>query len=131
MAGQGRLVKNLVRYGVRYGPVAFEAIKHGREPAQQAMQTALANRTARRKAVEHARTVREGSLLKVMHEGRVVWFVFSDDHIVTTYPPVPVPTYGDLLRHADLDKREKPPAPRKLPGKTKPPTLTLRRKRQG
>lgn len=129
MAGQGRLVKSLVKYGVRYGPVAFEAIKHGREPAQQAVQTVLANRTARRKAVEHARTVRDGTLLKVMHEGRVIWFVFSDDHIVTAYPPVPTPTYGDLLKHADLDKREPPPVQRKLPGKTKPATL-LRRKRQ-
>jgi hypothetical protein len=32
--------------------------------------------------------------------------VFSGDAIVTTYPPVPQATYPELLRHADLDRRE-------------------------
>lgn len=100
-------MKNAVRYGVRYGPMAFEAVKHGREPAQQALQAALAKRTARKKAIEHALTVRDGSLLKVMKDGQVVFFVFSNDAIVTTYPPTPQSTYPDLLRHADLDRREK------------------------
>ncbi|MEU4607272.1 hypothetical protein AB0F43_30170 [Kribbella sp. NPDC023972] len=104
--GRGRLAKNLVKYGVRYGPLAVEAIKHGREPAQQAVQAAVAKRTARKKAVEHALTVREGSLLKVIRDGQAVFFVFSGDAIVTTYPPVPPNTYPELLRHADLDKRE-------------------------
>ncbi|ONI74603.1 hypothetical protein BWI15_13835 [Kribbella sp. ALI-6-A] len=101
------MAKNLVKYGVRYGPMAFEAVKHGREPAQQAIQAALAKRTARRKAVEHALTVRDGSLLKVIKDGSAIFFVFSGDAIVTTYPPVPQATYPELLRHADLDRREK------------------------
>jgi hypothetical protein len=104
--GRGRLAKNLVKYGVRYGPLAVEAIKHGREPAQQAVQAALAKRTARKKAIEHALTVREGSLLKVIRDGQAIFFVFSGDAIVTTYPPVPPNTYPELLRHADLGKRE-------------------------
>lgn len=99
-------MKNAVRYGVRYGPMAFEAVKHGREPAQQALQAALAKRSARKKAVEHALTVRDGSLLKVIKDGQAVFFVFSNDAIVTTYPPVPQSTYPELLRHADLDRRE-------------------------
>ncbi|TWD73052.1 hypothetical protein FB561_6937 [Kribbella amoyensis] len=103
---QGRLVKNVVKYGVRYGPLAIEAVKHGREPAQQAIQAALAKRAARRKAVEHALTVRDGSLLKVIKDGQAIFFVFSGDAIVTTYPPVPQATYPELLRHADLDRRE-------------------------
>ena len=90
MAGaRDRLVKNVVKYGVRYGPMAFEAVKHGREPAQQALQAALAKRTARKKALEHALTVRDGSLLKVIKDGQAIFFVFSGDAIVTTYPPVP------------------------------------------
>jgi hypothetical protein len=104
--GNGRLAKNLVKYGVRYGPLAVEAIKHGREPAQQAVQAALAKRSARKKAIEHALTVRDGSLLKVIRDGQAIFFVFSGDAIVTTYPPVPQNTYPELLRHADLDKRE-------------------------
>jgi hypothetical protein len=116
------LVKNAVRYGVRYGPVVFEAVKHGREPAQQAVQAALAKRTARRKAAEHAATVRDGTVLKVIHEGRPVWFVFSADEIIATYPQVPVASYPDLLRHADLGHRQKPapPAPIKLPKRLPP-----------
>ncbi|TDD30508.1 hypothetical protein E1218_01200 [Kribbella turkmenica] len=100
------MAKNLVKYGVRYGPLAVEAIKHGREPAQQAVQAALAKRAARKKAVEHALTVRDGSLLKVIRDGQAIYFVFSGDAIVTTYPPVPQNTYPEMLRHADLDKRE-------------------------
>ncbi|WP_241999251.1 MULTISPECIES: hypothetical protein [Kribbella] len=105
-AGRSRLVKNVVKYGVRYGPMAFEAVKHGREPAQQALQAALAKRSARKRALEHALTVRDGSLLKVIKEGQAIFFVFSGDAIVTTYPPVPQSSYPELLRHADLDRRE-------------------------
>jgi hypothetical protein len=104
--GRSRLAKNVVKYGVRYGPMAFEAVKHGREPAQQAIQAALAKRSARKKAFEHALTVRDGSLLKVIKDGQAIYFVFSGDAIVTTYPSVPQSAYPELLRHADLDRRE-------------------------
>ncbi|HWD83002.1 MAG TPA: hypothetical protein VG497_29080 [Kribbella sp.] len=104
----GKLAKNLVKYGVRYGPLVVEAVRHGREPAQQAVQAAWAKRTARRKAFEHATTVRDGTLLKVIKDGQAIFFVFSGDAIVTTYPAVPQATYPELLRHADLDKRETP-----------------------
>ena len=100
------MAKNVIKYGVRYGPLAVEAIRHGREPAQQAVQAALAKRSARKKAVEHTLTVREGSLLKVIKDGQAIFFVFSGDAIVTTYPSVPQTSYPELLRHADLDKRE-------------------------
>ncbi|MGW7680739.1 hypothetical protein ACWGID_08380 [Kribbella sp. NPDC054772] len=109
MAGAGKpnskLAKNVVKYGVRYGPLVIEAVRHGREPAQQAVQAAWAKRSARRKAVEHALTVRDGSLLKVIKDGAAIFFVFSGDAIVTTYPPVPQSSYPELLRHADLDQR--------------------------
>lgn len=106
--GKGQLVKTAIKYGVRYGPVAFEAFKHGREPAQQAVQSVLARRNARKIAVEHAKTLREGTVLKVMNEGHPVWFVFSGDEIVGTYPQVPMASYGDLLRHTDLANRVRP-----------------------
>ena len=106
--GKGQLVKTAIKYGVRYGPVAFEAFKHGREPAQQAVQSVLARRNARKIAVEHAKTLREGTVLKVMNEGHPVWFVFSGDEIVATYPQVPMTSYPDLLRHTDLANRVRP-----------------------
>ena len=130
---RGRLVKNAVKYGVRYGPMAFEAVKHGREPAQQAIQAALAKRSARKKAIEHALTVRDGSLLKVIKDGQVIFFVFSGDAIVTTYPQVPQSSYPELLRHADLDRRESAAelAPRKskLAERLPKSPINLRRRR--
>jgi hypothetical protein len=119
-------MRNAIRYGVKYGPLAYEAIKHGREPAQQAMQSALAKRNARKTAIEHAATLRNGTLLKVLHEGRPIWFVFSDDEIVATYPPVPMASYGDLLRHADLANRVKP---EQLAPQRPTPGSVIRRKR--
>lgn len=104
--GKNQLAKNLVKYSVRYGPLLVQAAKYGREPAQQAVQAAMAKRSARKKAVEHALTVRDGSLLKVIKDGQAIFFVFSGDAIVTTYPPVPQNSYPELLRHADLDQRE-------------------------
>src|SRR3954465_2341636 len=110
MAGAGKpnskLAKNVGKYGVRDGPLSVEAVRHGREPAQQAVQAALAKRSARRKAIEHALTVRDGSLLKVMKDGQGLYFVFSGDAIVTTSPPVPQSAYPELLKHSDLDRRE-------------------------
>jgi hypothetical protein len=123
----GRIAKNLVKYGVRYGPLIAEAVKHGREPAQQAVQAAWAKRTARRKALEHALTVRDGSLLKVIRDGQAIFFVFSGDAIVTTYPSVPQSAYPDLLRHADLDQRV--PAVVLAAQKAKLPVPRVRRKR--
>lgn len=121
----GKLAKNVVKYGVRYGPLIVEAVRHGREPAQQAVQAAWAKRSARRKAVEHALTVRDGSLLKVIKDGQAIFFVFSGDAIVTTYPAAPQATYPELLRHADLDKRETPVV---LP-RSRPHLPRIRRKR--
>jgi hypothetical protein len=127
--GNGKLAKNLVKYGVRYGPLMIEAVRHGREPAQQAVQAAWAKRSARRRAVEHALTVREGSLLKVIKDGQAVFFVFSGDAIVTTYPQVPQSAYPDLLRHADLDKREAAVVLAARKPKLAPHLPRLRRKR--
>ena len=73
----GKLAKNLIKYSVRYGPFVIEAV----------------------------RQLREGSLLKVIKDGESIFFVFSGDAIVTTYPPVPQSAYPELLRHSDLDQR--------------------------
>jgi hypothetical protein len=127
--GNGKLAKNLVKYGVRYGPLVIEAVRHGREPAQQAVQATWAKRSARRRAIEHALTVREGSLLKVIKDGQAVFFVFSGDAIVTTYPQVPQSAYPDLLRHADLDKREAAVVLAARKPKLAPHLPRLRRKR--
>ncbi len=104
MPGKGRLAKTVVSYGVKYGPLLYEAVKHGREPAQRALQKAFARQVDRRKALQHAGTVIEGAILRVFHDGEPVWVVFSAETPITTYPPVEAPL-ATVLQHADLGQR--------------------------
>ncbi|MBM7787160.1 GNAT family N-acetyltransferase [Tenggerimyces flavus] len=104
MPGKGRLAKTVISYGVKYGPLLYEAVKHGREPAQRALQKAFARQVDRRKALQHAGTVVGGAILRVFHNGEPIWVVFSADIPITTYPPVEAPL-GTVLQHADLSQR--------------------------
>jgi hypothetical protein len=65
-------------------------------------------------------------LLKVIKDGQAIFFVFSGDAIVTTYPVVPQSAYPELLRHADLDLRESAVA---LAARTQKILPKIRRKR--
>lgn len=123
-AGGSRIARTVVKYSVKYGPLLYEAVKHGREPAQRAMQRALARQGERRKAFKHAETLVEGSVLRVFREGEPIWVVFSADMPVVAYPPVEVPL-PELLEHADLGQRVKPGTGsglRKLPKPPNPAT---------
>jgi hypothetical protein len=123
MAGKGRFVKAAVIYAAKYGPIVFEAVKHGREPAQRALQKALARQSYRRRARDHALTVVDGSVLRVFHKGEPIWVVFSADTPIASYPVVDTPL-ETVLEHADLSLRVRPetladrwvvPDPRQLP----------------
>lgn len=114
MPGKGRLAKTVVTYGVKYGPLLYEAVKHGREPAQRALQKAFARQTDRRKAAQHAGTVVEGTILRVFHRAEPVWVVFSAEAPVASYPAVDVPLSA-VLEHADLSQRIKPGGGKTLP----------------
>jgi len=48
MAGRSKSVTTVVKLGVKYGPVAYEAIKHGKEPAREFAQRQLARLNARK-----------------------------------------------------------------------------------
>ncbi len=105
MAGKGRAVTTIVKWGVKYGPIAYEAAKHGKEPAKAAAQKALGRVQAYRSAVEHGLTVVEGSVLKTFDaNGEPVWVVFSGEEPIATHPVTATPM-ADLLRHADLANR--------------------------
>ncbi len=105
MAGKGKAVTTIVKLGVKYGPIAYEAAKHGKEPAKAAAQKALGRVSAYRSAVDHALTVVEGSVLKTFDgQGDPIWVVFSKDEAIATHPVTATPL-SDLLRHADLDGR--------------------------
>lgn len=101
--------KGAIVIGMRYGPHIYELVKHGKEPAQEAIATRLAKRSARKQALEHARTLKDGTILKVVHDGAAHFVVFSGDECIATYPPTDV-GYAELLRHSDLALRERPEA---------------------
>lgn len=112
--GGSKLAKTVVRYSVKYGPLVYEAVKHGREPAQRALRRAMARQGERRRAFKHAETLVEGSVLRVFRDGEPVWVVFSRDHPVVAYPAVDV-ELSVLLEHADLGQRVRPGEKSRLP----------------
>jgi len=50
MAGRARTLTTVVKLGVKYGPVAYEAIKHGKEPAKEFAQKQLGRLTVTRQS---------------------------------------------------------------------------------
>lgn len=104
MARKGRLVKSAVVLGAKYGPQVWVASKALREPAKEAAQKVIASEQARRAAFAHARTLSDGSILKVYRGDRAYWVVFTGDTAVTVHPMTDV-ALTDLIRGADLTKR--------------------------
>jgi hypothetical protein len=107
MAGRGRAMTNIVKLGVKYGPAAYEVVKHGREPAQAAAQKAYARMSARRQALAHAAALVDGSVYQTFSGDQPVWVVFSGDEPVAAHPATDV-SPSALLGHADLGKRIRP-----------------------
>ena len=70
----------------------------------KAAQTALDRQKARRRAIEHAATVREGTVLKTFDpradHSEPVWVVFSADDPIAAHP-----THHDPHRRADRQQR--------------------------
>lgn len=107
MAGKGKFVGTAIKLGTKYGPQVWVASKALREPAKEAAQKVVASEKARKSALEHAKTISDGSILKVYKGDQSLWLVFSGDTAVTVYPPSDVPL-SSLLRGADLTKRIRP-----------------------
>ena len=91
----------------KYAPAAYEVARQSREPVEKAVRAAAQRRQARRTAVQHAGTLKNGTVLRVFHAGQPVWVVFSGDEPRASYPTVDVPL-PELLQDADLDKRQSP-----------------------
>ena len=77
MAGKARALTTVVKLGVKYGPVAYEAIKHGKEPAKEFAQKQLSKLTARKQALAHAEGLMDGSAMPVWEGDQQVWVVFQ------------------------------------------------------
>jgi hypothetical protein len=111
----GKMAGNAVKVGVKYGPLLYEAVKHGKGPATEATQKFLTRKGVRRRALEHAATLIDGSVLQVFHQGHPAYIVFSGEEMVSCHPPLDVPLQT-LVQRADLSKRIRPEdAKRRLP----------------
>ena len=95
MPSKGKAVGNLVKWGVKYGPHVVVLAQQAKEPAMKAAQTALDRQKARRRAIEHAATVREGTVLKTFDpradHSEPVWVVFSGDDPIAAHPTSTTP----------------------------------------
>lgn len=107
MAGKGKIIGKAVKLGAKYGPQIWVASKALREPAKEAAQKVLASERARKAAFQHAKSLADGSILKVYEGDQSLWIVFSGDTAITVQPPTQTPLPA-LLRGADLTKRIRP-----------------------
>ena len=107
MAGKGKTVVKVVKVGAKYGPQVWVATKALHRPAKEAAQKMMASERARKSAFDHAKSLSDGSILKVYEGDQSLWLVFSGDTAITVYPvsPTPLPR---LLQGADLTKRIRP-----------------------
>jgi hypothetical protein len=104
VAGKAKALSNVVKLGVKYGPVAYEAIKHGKEPAKEFAQKQLSKLTACKQALAHAEGLLDGSTMPVWEGDQQVWVVFNGDEPVASHPTVDTPL-GQLIHGYDLTKR--------------------------
>lgn len=114
MAGKGKAAARLIKYGPlavtaaqRWGPVVWEQVKSQREPAEKFVQEKVAKGNQRKKAMAHAATVIDGTVLQVFHRNTAHWVVFSGDDPIAVHPPTDA-SYDELLDRADLSKRIAP-----------------------
>jgi hypothetical protein len=107
MAGRSKSVTTVVKLGVKYGPVAYEAIKHGKEPAREFAQRQLARLNARKQALAHAEGLTDGSTMPVWRDDQQVWIVFNGDQPIASHPTVDTPL-PQLVMGYDLAKRIRP-----------------------
>src|SRR6476660_8713354 len=111
MASKGKAVGALVKWSVKYGPHVIVIAQQAKEPAMAAAQKALDRQRAKRRAVEHAATVREGTVLKTFDpradHGEPVWVVFSADDPIAAHPTSTTPLAG-LIANSDLSTRVRP-----------------------
>jgi hypothetical protein len=93
--------------GVKYAPHIAAIYREVRGPATDFAKTRVEAARQRRLAVTKATSVRDGTVLPVLHGEQTVWVVYSGDEPVSEHPDVGVPL-ADLVAHADLERRRPP-----------------------
>jgi hypothetical protein len=131
--GVTKVVIMSARQGVKYAPHIAAVVREVRGPATDYAKATLEATRQKRLALTKARSVRDGSLLLVLHGEQPVWVVYSGDVPVSEHPEVGVPL-ADLVAHADLARRRTPeefPSPRQrvTAARKKTVSTVTRRKR--
>lgn len=93
----------------RYGPQLVEQMLKSREPAQKLVgeRADRVRNNPRRRALDHAESVVDGSLQQVFHRGQPYWVVFSHGEPVGTHPHTDA-SFDVLLLNADPARRVRP-----------------------
>jgi hypothetical protein len=128
MPSKGKAVGTIVKWGVKYGPHVVVLAQQAKDPAMAAAQKALDRQKARRRAIEHAATVQDGSVLKTFDpradHSDPVWVVFAGEEPIASHPSTTTPL-PELVAKSDLSTRIRPadlPSPaqrvrKQLPGR--------------
>ena len=111
MPSKGKAVGSIIKWGVKYGPHVVVLAQQAKEPAMAAAQKALDRQRAKRRAVEHAATVRDGMVLKTFDpradHSEPIWVVFSGDEPIAAHPATATPL-TELVARSDLSTRVRP-----------------------
>ncbi len=83
---RARRSSKVVKVGAKYGPQVWVATKALHGPAKEAAQKMMASERARKSAFDHAKSLSDGSILKVYEGDQSLWLVFSGDTAITVYP---------------------------------------------
>ena len=105
--GVTKVVIISARQGVKYAPHIAAVVREVRGPATDFAKTRVEASRQRRLAVTKAASVRDGSVLQLLHGEQTVWVVYSGDKPVSEHPDIGVPL-AELVEHADLDRRRPP-----------------------
>jgi hypothetical protein len=125
MEGKTKSFTAVVKLGVKYGPVAYEAIKHGKEPARQFAQRQIGRLNARKQALSHAEGLKDGSAMPVWKDDQEVWIVFNGEEPVASHPTGDTPLTQLILGY-DLARRIRPTVDQRPKAS---PLRAIRRKR--
>lgn len=104
---KSKAVSNIVKLGVRYGPLAYEAIKQGQGPARELANKQFKRVNHRMHAIEHAHQLVDGSVMTVFDGDEKRFIVFTGDKPVASHPSTTKPL-ALLIEGYDLDKRIRP-----------------------
>jgi len=96
-------IKIGAKVAARYGPHAKAAWDTVGQQATDAAKEQAQRAKARRQAFAKARTVKNGHVLRQVHQGESVFVVLSGAEAIESYPLIDIPL-ATLLQKADLTK---------------------------